>query len=192
MAKRRVCSYAARMGSPRDAVSFRPLCRDDFPLLQRWLGAPHVAAWWRQPLSLEEVHAKYGPRVEDAEPTHVFMIDHGPRPAGWIQWYRWADYPDHARQLGAEPQTAGLDLAIGEPDLTGRGLGSGAIGRFLREIVFADPALTAVVADPEEANKSSLRAFARNGLTVTNTVQLAGEDFSRCVVRRGRFPSDSL
>src|SRR6185437_15923080 len=30
------------------------------------------------------------------------------------QWYRWADYPDHAGQLAAEAGAAGMDLSIGE------------------------------------------------------------------------------
>jgi RimJ/RimL family protein N-acetyltransferase len=27
-------------------VTVRPLRREDFPLLRRWLGMPHVQAWW--------------------------------------------------------------------------------------------------------------------------------------------------
>jgi len=169
------------------SISFRPLGRSDFPLLQEWLSAPHVTAWWHERLDLANVDAKYGPRVDGAEPTHVFVIEHGGRPVGWIQWYLWSDYPKHALQLRAELASVGIDLAIGELAMTGLGLGPVAICEFLRQIVFADPSVSAVITDPEVANLRSLRAFKKAGFTVTNIVQLAGEDFKRRVVRMDRI-----
>jgi len=168
------------------SISFRPLSRSDFPLLQEWLSAPHVATWWHETLDLASVDAKYGPRVDGAEPTHVFMIENDARPVGWIQWYLWSDYPEHALQLRAELGSAGIDLAIGERVMTGLGLGPAAIREFLRQIVFADPGVSAVITDPEEPNLRSLRAFQKAGFTMTNTVQLAGENFKRRVVRMDR------
>ena len=165
------------------SLSFRPLSRSDFPLLQAWLAAPHVAAWWHEILDLASVYAKYGPRVDGAEPTHVFVIEHDGRTVGWIQWYLWDDYPEHASQLGAEPGSAGIDLAIGELAMTGLGLGPVAIREFLRQIVFADLGVRAVITDPEEHNLRSILAFQKAGFTVTNAVQLKGENFKRRVVR---------
>jgi aminoglycoside 6'-N-acetyltransferase len=145
-----------------------------------------VDAWWHQPLDLAGVEAKYGRRVDGAEPTHVFVIEHGGRPVGWIQWYRWSDYEEHARRLGAEPASAGIDLAIGELAMTGLGLGPAAIREFLSQIVFQYPGVAAVIADPEEGNLRSLRAFQKAGFTATRTVQLAGESLKRRVVRLDR------
>jgi aminoglycoside 6'-N-acetyltransferase len=168
------------------SVSFRPLSRSDFPLLQKWLSAPQVAVWWNERFDAPSVDAKYGPRVDGAEPTHVFVIEQNRRPVGWIQWFLWSDYPGHAAQLSAEPGTAGIDLAIGEPAMTGRGLGPAAIGEFLGQIVFQDPGVSAVIADPAENDTRSLRAFEKVGFTPTNTVQLAGENVKRRVVRKDR------
>ena len=165
-----------------DSISFRPLGRSDFPLLQRWLAQPHVVQWWHEPLDLAGVEAKYGPRVDGTEPTHVFVIEDSRRPVGWIQWYWWADYPRHARQLGADMTSAGIDLAIGELEMIGRGLGPNAIRQFLEQIVWVDPAINAVVTDPEENNLQSLRAFQKAGFTVIQKVKLEGEAFRRCVV----------
>jgi hypothetical protein len=53
----------------RAPLSFRPLERSDFPLLQQRLAAPHVAAWWKERNDRASVEAKYGPRVDGAEPT---------------------------------------------------------------------------------------------------------------------------
>jgi aminoglycoside 6'-N-acetyltransferase len=165
-------------------MQFRPLAQSDFPLLEKWLSAPHVLPWWHEPLDLAGVSAKYGPRIDGADPTHVFMIVHAGRPIGWIQWYCWSDYPAHALQLGAELTTAGIDLAIGDLAMTGLGLGPVAIREFLTQIVFRDPNISAVITDPEEENLRSLRALEKAGFTLTNTVQLAGENLKRRVVRK--------
>jgi aminoglycoside 6'-N-acetyltransferase len=167
-------------------ISFRLLGRSDFPLLQEWLSAPHVAAWWGEPVDLAAVDRKYGPRVDGVEPTHVFVIENGGRPVGWIQWYLWSDYPEHALQLKAEPASAGIDLAIGELAMTGSGFGPIAIRAFVEQIVFAGTRISGVVSDPAENNLRSLRAFEKAGFTRTNTVQLAGENFKRQVVRMYR------
>jgi aminoglycoside 6'-N-acetyltransferase len=165
------------------SISFRSLSRSDFPLLQQWLGNPHVAAWWHQPLDLAGVEAMFGPRVDGIEPTHVFVIEYREQPVGWIQWYFWSDYVDHARQLGVEePDSVGVDLAIGEEEMMGKGLGPSVIDKFLDQIVFIDPTVTSVFTDPEETNARSLRAFEKAGFTVVRKVKLSGETFQRNVV----------
>lgn len=164
-------------------ISFRRLGRGDLPLLRRWLSEPHVDAWWHQPLDLAGLEAKYGPRIDGREPTHVYVIALGERPVGWIQWYRWSDYPEHAARLGAQPDTAGLDLAIGEPDLLGLGLGPRAICAFVEQVVFTEPSIAACVSDPEERNVRSLRAFEKAGFVSVRTVVLPGEEAPRRVVR---------
>jgi aminoglycoside 6'-N-acetyltransferase len=164
------------------SISFRPLRRSDFLLLQGWFLVPHVAAWWNELVDLASVEAKYGPRVDGTEPTHVFVVEHDARPIGWIQWYLWADYPEHARQLGADPSSAGIDLAIGDLKMTGLGLGPVIIREFLTQFVFINPAVRAVITDPEERNLRSLRAFHKAGFKAVKTVQLAGELSKRQVM----------
>jgi RimJ/RimL family protein N-acetyltransferase len=164
-------------------VSFRPLERPDLTLLQRWLSAPHVCAWWREPLDLCRLEQRYGPRIDGIEKTHVFIIEHEAQPIGWIQWYRWSDYPEHAAQLMAEPDTAGIDLAIGDVASTGIGLGPIAIRDFIARVVSGDPSVSAVVADPEERNSRSCRAFEKAGFIATATVELRGESVRRRVMR---------
>lgn len=168
------------------SISFRPLERSDFPLLQEWLAAPHAAAWWNERNDLASVEAKYAPRVEGAEPTNMFVIEQECRPIGWIQWYLCADYPEHALQLGAEAGSAGIDLAIGDLKMTGLGLGPIVIREFLHQLVFRNPSICTVVADPEERNFRSLHAFRKAGFNVASTIQLAGEGFNRRVVRLPR------
>jgi RimJ/RimL family protein N-acetyltransferase len=114
------------------------------------------------------------------------MIEQEGRPIGWIQWYFWADYPEHAQNLAAEPQAAGIDVAIGELDMTGWGLGPVAVREFLKRFILTKPTVRAVTTDPEEGNRRSLRAFEKAGFTVAGTVQLAGESCKRQVIRLDR------
>jgi len=104
-------------------ISFRELARSDFPLLNKWLAAPHVGVWWNERFDLASLEAKYGPAIDGSEPIHVYVIQRDGVPIGWIQWYRWRDFPEQAIQLGADHMSAGIDLAIGEVEMTGRGSG---------------------------------------------------------------------
>src|SRR5215831_12842089 len=140
-------------------ITFRPLQRADFSLLQKWLAAPHVAVWWNERFDLGSLEAKYGPCIDGIHPVHVYVIQRGGVPIGWIQWYRWDDFPEHALQLGAEHGAAGIDLAIGEIEWTGRGLGSAAIREFGKTCVFANDDVRAIIADPSRANVPSVGAF---------------------------------
>ncbi len=168
------------------SISFRPLKRADFLLFQEWPAAPHVATWWNEPNDLAIVESKYGQRVDGAEPTHAFLIQHGSRPIRWIQWYLWADYPNHRQQLGAKPASAGIDLAIGEVNLIGLGLGPKILGDFLESFIFVSSSIGAVFADPEQRNMRSSQAFRKAGFQFLSTVQLASEDCIRQVMCRER------
>lgn len=154
--------------------------------MQRWLSMPHVEKWWHEPLDAAGVRAKYLPRIDGSEPTHVHVIEFHAQPIGWIQHYRWADYPEHAALLGAEPEAAGIDLALGEVGMLGLGLGPLAIRAFLVDIVFSDATVVACMSDPETRNTRSVRAFQKAGFRVVRTVQLPGEPGTREVVRYER------
>lgn len=131
---------------------------------------------------MRSIEAKYGPRVDGTEPTHMFVIEQEAKPIGWIQWYLWSDYPEHAAQLHAESVSAGIDIAIGEPSMTGLGLGPVAIREFVRQFVFSNPEVRAVIGDPNENNLRSIRAFEKAGFNVVRTVWLRGEEHRRLVV----------
>ena len=55
-------------------MTFHPLQRSEFPLLQKWLAAPHVAVWWNERFDLSSLEAKYGPSIEGTEPIYVYVI----------------------------------------------------------------------------------------------------------------------
>jgi aminoglycoside 6'-N-acetyltransferase len=168
-------------------ISFRPIGRSDFPLLQKWLAAPHVATWWNEPFDLVSLGAKFHPRIDGSELIHMYLIQFEGVPIGWIQWYRWRDFPKHSIQLGASHRSAGIDLAIGEIEMTGRGLGPAAIREFGTNYIFANVDLDAIVADPSVSNLYSVSAFKKAGFNIVGTVQLADEALERHVVRLDRI-----
>jgi aminoglycoside 6'-N-acetyltransferase len=171
------------------SLSFRALGRSDFPPLQKWLAAPHVSAWWNDPSDPESLEAHYGPPIDGREPVYVFVIQHDGVSIGWIQWYRWRDFPEHAAQVGGDPQSAGIDLAIGDVEMTGRGLGPAIIRDFGTRYIFSNDDVCAIVADPSADNARSIRAFRKAGFEVVRTVRLSGETFDRHIVRLGRAVS---
>ncbi len=173
------------------SISFRSLERSHYPLLQKWLATPHVAIWWNESFDLSSLEAKYGPRIDGSEPVHVYLIQHEDAPIGWIQWYRWRDFPKHAARLGAGAHSAGIDLAIGEVEMTGLGLGPTIIREFGTKHIFVNTALSAIVADPARTNMRSVRMFEKAGFSIVRTVQLPDEGFERLVVRLNRHVSQS-
>lgn len=166
--------------------SFRALGRSDFPLLQKWLAAPHVSAWWNDRFDLAGLEAQYGPAIDGREPVYVYVILRDGAPIGWIQWYRWRDFPEHASQLGADRSSAGLDLAIGEVEMTGCGLGPAVIREFSTRYIFVEGDVGAIIADPAASNTRSVTAFKKAGFSIVDTVRLVDEACERDVVRVDR------
>jgi RimJ/RimL family protein N-acetyltransferase len=88
--------------------------------------------------------------------------------------------------LGADHGSAGIDLAIGEIEMTGRGLGPAAIREFGTNYIFANGDLGAIAADPSVRNLNSVSAFRKAGFNIVNRVRLVDEAFERHVVRWDR------
>jgi aminoglycoside 6'-N-acetyltransferase len=146
-------------------VDFRPLTRDELPLLHEWLCREHVRRWWGEPGTLEDTVAEYLPAIEGTEPTDLHAIVLDGRAVGLVQTYLLADYPDYAALLGLGTGVAGLDLLLGEEELLGHGLGTTVIRRFTREVVLARKGTVACTADPDLRNLASIRAFEKAGFT---------------------------
>lgn len=133
-------------------IEFRPLCEEDLPLLRVWLGRSHVRRWWTEPVDDEIAQGVDGRYLIVADGREVGMIQ---------------TYPE-------EQGVAGVDLLIGEEDLLGKGLGAEVLARFAREVVFARPETTAVIATVEKGNRRSWRAFEKAGFRHLRDVEEEG------------------
>jgi aminoglycoside 6'-N-acetyltransferase len=153
-------------------IRFRPLEESDLPQVEAWLRAEHVARWWRDPLEIA-VEKRRAALEGRRDVEHYVILEDG-RSVGMVQTYRVGDHPEWGELIGVEPEAAGVDLFVGEPDAVGRGAGPLILEEFVRSIVFARPETTAAVATVEEANRRSWRAFEKAGFRHVRDVEEDG------------------
>jgi aminoglycoside 6'-N-acetyltransferase len=153
-------------------IEFAPLRREDLPLVRGWLLRPHVREWWRD--SIDESMAEYEQAIDGLDPSEHYLIVVDGRPVGMIETYLVSDHPDWEAIVRVGEGVAGVDLLIGEEELTGRGLGPKVLEAFAEEVVFSNPTTQACVAAVDEANRRSWRAFERAGFRYVRDVDEEG------------------
>lgn len=148
---------------PEHRYAIRPMTEGDFPDVSRWVSAPHVARWWDDHRTPDQVAAAYGPAVRGEEPTRMWVWEVNGRSIGFSQDYRIADYPDYAL-LCRHPDAVGVDYAVGEPAHVRRGLGTALLWTFLRDLVLpGHPGAAEIFAAPDHRNVASRRVLAKLG-----------------------------
>jgi aminoglycoside 6'-N-acetyltransferase len=157
-------------------LSLRPMTEADLPVVEAWLGQPHVARWWTPDTTAEAEVARYRERVRHgSEPaTHMLMVTLDSMPVGWCQWYRWADYPADAEAMDARDGEIGIDYAIGDPAHVGRGVGTTLIGALATEIRRCHPG-AGILTGPAAANTASRRVLEKNGFRLVAVRPVATE-----------------
>ena len=167
-------------------IGFRRLGRDDLGLMYQWLRREHVRRWWDEHESYEDVADHYLPAIEGRRAVDLYVILLGGRPVGFIQKYLLVDHPDFAALVGLGAGVAGVDLFVGEEELTGKGLGTDVLRAFVRDVVFAEPGTTVCIADPDVRNTASIRAFEKAGFRRVGEFFDPNEDQLHLLVRLNR------
>lgn len=147
-------------------IAFRSLERSDLRQLSRWLAAPHVAAWWRQPHDAADLEADFGPVIDGRDPTEIFIVEDDGQDVGLIQRYRLEDDRqwEQAMAVGSSPRPAvGIDYLIGEESRIGQGLGPRIIACFIDDTWERFPDVVAIVVAVQQANHRSCRALEKAG-----------------------------
>jgi aminoglycoside 6'-N-acetyltransferase len=162
------------------SIEFQPLAESDLDTVSKWLAAPHVRRWWRDPADPPAVRAKYLPRIRGDEPTQVFVASSAARAFGLIQRYRFSDYGTWAATVAGSgvtfPNAAGIDYMIGLSDRVGRGVGTAMIAKFT-DLVFKDyDDVQTIVVTPQRANRASCRALEHAGYSLVAVGRLDSED----------------
>jgi len=147
-------------------LSFRAVELNDLRLVHEWLQRPHVRRWWREHDTYEDVVRSYAPAIDGSDPTDLYLVLLDGGAIGFIQTYLVADYPEYGSLIGCGEGTAGVDLFIADEALTGKGIGSEILRRFVSQIVFAPATTRRCVDGPEAANTASVRAFEKAGFRV--------------------------
>lgn len=149
-------------------LTWRRVTEDDFPLLGHWLRQPHAARWWNHDTSPEGVARDFGPAARREEPSEDWLALLDGRPFGLVQRCRLADYPGYVDELSTvtsvPPGAVTIDYLIGDPDLTGRGLGTRMIRSMIERTWRDYPDATCVLVPVVAANRASWRALEKAGL----------------------------
>ena len=66
--------------------TFKPLTREDLPMLHEWLHRPHVRRWWREPSTIAELEHDYVQPSADPS-TRAYTTVRDDTPVGFIQSY---------------------------------------------------------------------------------------------------------
>jgi aminoglycoside 6'-N-acetyltransferase len=162
-------------------IKFIPLAKSHFPLLLKWLEAPHVKAWWDKdvkwtPASIQEKYADYvkgyKPDHGIAKPirAHVICVDN--TPVGYIQMYNAYDFARAKPLTGLPTNLAAFDILIGEEHYLKQGVGSQALSQFLKE---QGSFYTHVFVDPEITHLAAIRAYEKAGFKKIKVLSDTGE-----------------
>ena len=145
--------------------AMRPMTEGDLPDVTRWINTPHVARWWDDQRSPEQVAAYYGPGIRGEDAVRYWIWEVNGRSVGFSQDYRIADHPEFALLCG-RPDAIGYDYVIGEAAFVDRGLGTKLLWVYLRDIVVpAYDGCSELFAAPDHRNARSLRVLAKLGAT---------------------------
>lgn len=139
----------------------------DYEAMRGWLNDPQVMEFVHgrdRPFSADQVLEKYGPRVRGETPTTACFIVREGRGVGYMQFYRWADWPQDMEKMGLAPdeRAYGIDIWIGEPTLWGQGLGTRAVRTMLRYL-FEERGATTVALTTFSWNERAIRCYERAG-----------------------------
>jgi aminoglycoside 6'-N-acetyltransferase len=163
-------------------ISFRLLSRDDLPLVATWLAQPHVARWWREDADLAAVTERYLPCLDGRDPTELFVIEVDGSAVGFIQRYLIKEDPDGWADVLRATGTPGVDAAfgidylIGDPELTGRGIGTAGIAEFTRLAFERYPEADSALVACSQDNPASWRVLEKAGFQRCWAGELASED----------------
>ena len=144
--------------SPHDSrFRFQPVSEGNLRMLAEWLTRAHVAEYWGEPSSVEELRADYlAPEREDPS-TEAFIVSFDGRPIGFIQVYTVAGcsggwWPDET-----DPGARGIDQFLAEADDLNKGMGSAMIRAFLTRL-FASADVTT---DPDRSGSEKRARHSR-------------------------------
>jgi aminoglycoside 6'-N-acetyltransferase len=134
---------------------FHPMSAAYLALIRRWLQTPEVVRWWGQP---DEQYKLVSGDLDHPD-MDQFIVALGGHPFGYIQCYALSTWN---QGFGSQPPaTRGIDQFIGEPEMIGRGHGSGFIRQFVDRLLTSG--IPRVVTDPDPDNGRAVRAYAKAG-----------------------------
>ncbi|WEX77458.1 acetyltransferase [Sinorhizobium numidicum] len=145
------------MRTDRADVSFERVAERHLPMLLAWLSEPHVRQWWGDP------DAELGLIRDGCTTGEVdgFIFHVRGEPAGYIQSWIPSQYDEEPWAKNLSPDTPGVDIFVGPPELTGKGIAPLALRAFAGRL-FENGAMRIVI-DPDAGNLRAIRAYSKAG-----------------------------
>ncbi|MEJ1172378.1 GNAT family N-acetyltransferase [Variovorax sp. CCNWLW235] len=143
-------------------LSFRPLKERDFPMLHEWVLRPHVAQWWSEPSTLEDIKDEYLPTLDGRSSTKAFIASLDDEPIGFIQVYVVQGSGDGWWEDETDAGARGIDQFLADAARLNQGLGTAMIKAFVDRL-FQDTAVSKVQTDPSPENARAIRCYRKVG-----------------------------
>ncbi|MDG3009882.1 acetyltransferase [Rhodococcus sp. D2-41] len=124
---------------------------DDPALVATWMNRPHLAATWERAWPTEQWHAHLRAQLA-TEYSRPLIAAYDGVDVAYVEVYRPAqDIVGAVYQ--AWPNDLGVHVAVGDPQMTGRGLVSRAMNNVVRSLFFAEPDCHRIMYDPDHRNR---------------------------------------
>lgn len=150
--------------------AFEPLREAHLPMLREWLLRSHVAAWWGEAETVEELRADYIGNRTASDATRAYIATAAGAPVGFIQCYVVRGSGGGWWEEETDPGARGIDQFLADPQRQGQGLGRAMIRAFV-EALFADPSVTVVQTDPDPSNLRAIRCYEAAGFERVGLVE---------------------
>jgi aminoglycoside 6'-N-acetyltransferase len=139
--------------------TFTAVTASDLPLLESWLHAPELVAWWGDPVAQAQLL-----RTDIDEPRmRMQLVLFEGRAFAYAQSYEVHAWPQaHLEHLPAGSRA--IDTFIGDVQMIGRGHGAAYL-RILAFEMLAEGAPTIAI-DPLAANLRAIRAYGKAGFRI--------------------------
>ena len=146
-------------------VSIRKMVHADYEIMARWLSTPEVLEFYGDvdsPYTLDQVKAKYKPRVNGEVHVYPFIVELDTMPIGLMQYYKLAQ--EIQAEFGYSPtlNVCGIDQFIGVPEYFNQGIGTNMVTKFINTL-FHLKDVDLIVLDPEVFNTRAVRCYEKCG-----------------------------
>ncbi len=131
--------------------TFRKVTRADYPMIRRWLDAPHVAAIWGTP---DEEIALIEAEIGGGD-CQMYIVEAG-APFAFVQDWG-ADLADVPHYGDMPAGTRSLDTFLGDPDYLGQGHAKGYIRQYAEALIAGGA--PRVVTDPRLSNPRGIAMY---------------------------------
>ena len=169
-------------------IEFRRIGPSDVPNLVRWTRDEEVARWYWDVVDLtdSELVQKWTERATQTDGrTDRYIVEVDGQDIGEIQVGEMGSYPELAAEVGI-PDSASVDIFIGEPEWRNRGIGTTVIRSFINQSVFSRPHIKTCVIDPEPGNLRAIRCYAKVGFRHVRTYHSDADDVDVYLMRLDR------